>query len=224
MIDPQCRLVARRSSLTGVEFRRFIPGINLAAARHSGQFGRRLHLGISGMLLPSEVAIAEFPAPAKKWGEMKTKIAPVLLVLFSCWNADAAPAKERITRPKVGETYVFSARLSAVDMKSRTFTVRGSADNRETLLLFVHPRTRLFRAGKRAALENGKIGEHISGTLTLTRSGKAIAMSTTFGAPIPPRSIPGTRVEEVYGLASVGRIRDPIRGNVVTSTISMPTR
>jgi hypothetical protein len=153
---------------------------------------------------------------------MKTKIAVVSLALF-CWDADAAPA-ERIMRPKVGETYVFSARLSAVDVKSGTFTVRGSADNRETLVLHVHPRSRLSRAGKRAALEHGRIGEHISGSLTLTASGKAIAMSTTFGAPIAARPIPNTRIEEVYGLAGVGRMRDPLRGNVVTGRMAMPTR
>lgn len=169
------------------------------------------------------MALAGFAAPGKTNAEVKIKIAAMLLlVLLACCSE--ALATDRIMRPRVGYIYAFSARLSALDMKSREFTVRGSADNRETLTLSVHPRTRLRRAYKRAALEDGRIGEHISGTFTLTPSGKAIAMSTTFGAPLPAKAPTATRIEEVNGLASAWHVRDPLRGNVTTGGgVAMPT-
>jgi hypothetical protein len=149
-------------------------------------------------------------------------VAAGLCLAFWFWASDVVAA-ERIRNPKIGVLYVYSARLAAMDIGANTFTVRGIIDNRENLTLAVKPSTKLSRAGKTVALREGKIGEAISGTLMINAEKKVVAVATTFGAPLPPKAPLAFNLAEVNGLASAGHVRDPIRGNVVTSTISMPT-
>jgi hypothetical protein len=132
-------------------------------------------------------------------------------------------AADRILRPKIGVMYIYDARLAAMDHGAKTFTVRGIVDNRESLTLSVQPSTKLLRAGKLIELREGKIGEAISGTLMINAERKVIAVATTFGAPLPARAPLAVNLAEVNGLASAGHVRDPLRGNVRSSRISMPT-
>jgi hypothetical protein len=145
------------------------------------------------------------------------------LCLASFFLASDAVAAERIRNPKVGILYIYGARLAAVDLDGNTFTVRGIVDNRETLTLSVQPSTKLLRAGKSIELRHGKIGEAVSGTLIINAEKKVVAVATTFGAPLPSKAPSAVNLLEVNGLASAGRVRDPIRGNVRSSRISMPT-
>jgi hypothetical protein len=149
-------------------------------------------------------------------------VAAGLFLALSFWASNVAAA-ERIRNPKIGVLYVYSARLAATDVGANTFTVRGIIDNRERLTLTVKPSTKLLRAGETVALREGKIGEAVSGTLMINAEKKVIAIATTFGAPLPPKAPLAVNLAEVNGLASAGHVRDPIRGNVTTSTISMPT-
>ena len=110
-----------------------------------------------------------------------------------------------------------------MDHGANTFTVRGIVDNRESLTLSVHPSTKLLRAGKLIELKEGKIGEAVSGTLMINAEKKVIAVATTFGAPLPSKAPLAVNLAEINGLASAGHVRDPLRGNVRSSRISMPT-
>jgi hypothetical protein len=138
------------------------------------------------------------------------------------WAPDVSAA-ERILHPKVGVLYVYNARLAAVDSRANTFTVCGIVDGREKLTLSVQPSTKLLRSGRVATLRDGKIGEAISGTLIINADRKVVAVNTTFGSPLPAKAPIATRLVEVNGLASARHVRNPIRGNVTTSVISMPT-
>lgn len=110
-----------------------------------------------------------------------------------------------------------------MDVSANTFTVRGIVDNRESLTLAIKPSTKLFRAGGTVTLQEGKIGEAVSGTLMINAEKKVIAVVTTFGAPLPSKAPLAVNLAEINGLASAGHVRDPLRGNVRTSRISMPT-
>jgi hypothetical protein len=154
---------------------------------------------------------------------LRSRFVAAGLSLALCFWASDVVAAERIRNPKIGVLYVYSARLAATDVSANTFTVRGIIDNRERLTLTVKPSTKLFRAGKTVALRQGKIGEAVSGTLMIDAERKVIAGATTFGAPLPPKAPLAFNLAEVNGLASAGHVRDPIRGNVATSTISMLT-
>jgi hypothetical protein len=144
------------------------------------------------------------------------------LGLFS-WTPSDVLAAERIRNPQVGSVYVYDARLGSVDVRANTFTVHGIVDNRESLTLSVHPKTQLRRAGQRTALSDGKIGEAINGTFTINVNKRVVAMAATFGAPLPPKRLLATKLVEVNGIASAWHVRNPIRGNVTTSVIAMPT-
>lgn len=149
-------------------------------------------------------------------------LAALFFPLLFIW-ASGASAAERIHHPKVGELYVYNARLTAVDVSAKTFTVGGIVDTRESLTLSVHPATTLYRAGGLVPLGNGRIGEPISGTLLINAKGKVFAVSTTFGAHFQPRAPLATRLVEVNGLASARHVRNPLRGNVRTSVMALPT-
>jgi hypothetical protein len=137
--------------------------------------------------------------------------------------ASAVFGAERIRHPKVGVLYVYDARLAAVDIGAKAFTVCGIVDSREKLTLSVQPSTKLLRGGGLVSLGNGKIGEIISGALIINADRKAVAVTTTFGSPLPSRAPVATRLVEVNGLASARHVRNPLRGNVTTTVISMPT-
>lgn len=128
---------------------------------------------------------------------------------------------ERIQNPKIGGIYQYNARLAAINPSGQTITVRGIADPHETLTLAVQPSTKLSRTGKRiAALEDGKVGEPISGTLTIASDGRIVALTAAYGTPLaPPRAAAANRILGA-GLASAGRARDPLRG----STSSFATK
>jgi hypothetical protein len=160
------------------------------------------------------------PSPG---ASLRSRFVAAGLCLALCFWASEVVAAERIRNPKIGVLYVYSARLAALDIGANTFTVRGIVDNRETLTLAVKPSTKLSRAGKTVALREGKLGEAVSGTMMINAEKKVIAVATTFGAPLPPKAPLAVNLAEVNGLASAGHVRDPIRGNVMTSTISMPT-
>jgi hypothetical protein len=154
---------------------------------------------------------------------LRSRLVAAGLYLALCFWASDVVAAERIRNPKIGVLYVYSARLAAMDVSANTFTVRGIIDNRERLTLIVQHSTKLSRAGETVALREGKIGEAVSGTLIINAKNKVIAVATTFGAPLPPKAPLAFNLAEVNGLASAGHVRDPIRGNVATSTIAMPT-
>lgn len=168
--------------------------------------------------------IATSPVIPKAW--IVTRIDSALIGATSCvlflWPADASAA-EHIRNPKVGVLYVYSARLADVDVKAQTITVRGVVDTRERLTLSVQPSTKLVRAGRLVPLANGRIGEAISGTLIINPEKRVVAVATTFGAPRASKAPHPTRLIEVNGIASAWHVRNPLRGNVTTSVIAMPT-
>lgn len=150
-------------------------------------------------------------------------VLPALFCILLFCPASDTFAAERIRNPKAGVVYVYNARLAAVDMRARTFTVCGIVDNRERLTLSVQPSTKLLRGGGVVTLGNGRIGEIISGALIINAERKVVAVTTTFGSPLPSKAPLATRILEVNGLASAGHVRNPIRGNVTTSVIALPT-
>jgi hypothetical protein len=175
-------------------------------------------------LVPKIFAMAQLRSGQPRLSATSSSgVLPALFcLLLICWTSDIFAA-ERIQNPKVGVLYVYNARLAAVDIRARTFTVCGIVDNRERLTLSVKPSTKLLRGGGVVTLANGRIGEVISGALMIHADRKVVAVTTTFGSPLPSKAPLATKLVEVNGLASAGHVRNPTRGNVTTSVIAMPT-
>ncbi len=101
-----------------------------------------------------EKAPATTPAPEKK--------------------ADGAEKKKK------RDTYPFNGKLKSVDKTAMTFTLEGKEKDR---VIAVTPNTKFTKDGKPAILDDGKVGEHTTGTVKKTADGKEEAVTVHLNAP-----------------------------------------
>ena len=72
----------------------------------------------------------------------------------------------------------FRGKLSAVDKTAKTITVAAAAGDRT---FQITSETKIFKAGKPAVLEDGVVGEEVSGSYRKAEDGKLNAIMVRFG-------------------------------------------
>ncbi len=72
----------------------------------------------------------------------------------------------------------FTGKLGAVDQVAKTITVKGKEKDR---VFQITSQTRIMKAGKSATLEDGVVGEDVSGSARQAAEGKMEAVSVRFG-------------------------------------------
>jgi len=90
-------------------------------------------------------------------------------------NTPAAPAQTEPAKPKKHEGLVFRGTVSAVDAKAMTLTVAKRTFE-------VTSETKITKDGKPATLEDGVVGEPVTGYVKPAEGGKMAATTVHFGA------------------------------------------
>jgi hypothetical protein len=90
-------------------------------------------------------------------------------------SAPAAPAKAKAT--------TFRGTLSKVDTTAKTITVSNKTKGDRTFE--ITSETKIMKDGKPATLEDGVVGEPVSGSYAESSDGKMAAKSIRFGAAKP---------------------------------------
>ncbi len=111
------------------------------------------------------LAVAITGAPAQVLAQSTNTPAPA--------KSSAAGKKDSAAKKKAA--HPFHGKLAAVDKTAKTIKVGESVYQ-------ITSKTKVTKAGKPAALEDGVVGEPVSGRVEPAESGKMVATSVHFGA------------------------------------------
>jgi hypothetical protein len=90
-------------------------------------------------------------------------------------STNAPAASEPVTKPKKHEFFPFHGKVSAVDTKAKTLKVGN-------LILEVSGQTHITKDGQPATLDQGVVGEAVTGAYRKSADGKLHAVSIHYGA------------------------------------------
>lgn len=91
-------------------------------------------------------------------------------------RAQEAPSAKEETKKRT--SYPFRGKISSVDLKAKTFTIKSKTSTR---VFHVSAAAKIMKSGKPAKLEDAMIGEEVGGTVKKDPEGKLQVISVRFG-------------------------------------------
>jgi len=108
-------------------------------------------------------------------------------------KSPAAPATKTTTSQKKSTRYPIHGKLSAVNVPTKTFSLKGAEKDR---VFKVTPETKITKHGKPAGLTNAVVGEDVGGYVEKQPDGTIIALSVRFGPKPEPSSKPESKTKK----------------------------